>query len=133
MHRTILCIDDAPRVLMIYKRILEDHGYRVILASSGLEGLEALKRYPVDCILLDYQMPDMDGRAVIRLLRQSETPPPVILASGSDIPREVLEQADAFVRKPVGIAELLDCIEGVIGRTEIEHPPQQVETPEESP
>lgn len=126
MNRTILCVDDYPQVLMLYKQIFEDREYKVVLASSGWEGLESLNRYPVDCIVLDYQMPGMDGEAVIEHLRCREAPPPVILVSGSDLPRQLQEQAEAVVQKPIRIAELLECVEAVIGDREMEHQPQQL-------
>jgi CheY-like chemotaxis protein len=46
-------------------------------------------RFPVDCVILDYQMPEMDGAQVLRSMRHSKAPPQVILVSGSEPPREL--------------------------------------------
>jgi CheY-like chemotaxis protein len=129
MHKTILCIDDTPQILVLYKRLLEDHGYKVVLAPNGRDGLEFMKRQPVDCVILDYQMPEMDGAAVVRYMRHHHAPPPVILVSGSDIPRELQGQVEAFVEKPMRSSELLECVEEVLACKEREHderPPQQL-------
>lgn len=115
MNRTILCIDDTPTILLLYQRLFESHGYRVVLASNGWEGLDALRRQSVDCVILDYQMPEMDGAAVVRQLARGEAAPPVILVSGSDPPRELRAQVEAFVQKPWRTAQLLGCVEGLVG------------------
>lgn len=120
MDKTILCIDDTPQVLSLYQRLFEDHGYKVILASNGRDGLEFMKRHPVDCVILDYQMPGMDGAAVVRYMRQHHAPPPVVLVSGSDIPRELRQQVEAFVEKPPRVSQLLECVENVIASEEKE-------------
>lgn len=118
MDKTIFCIDDTPQVLLLYKQILEEQGYTVVLASSGFAGLELLLRYPVDCFILDYRMPQMDGADVIRHLACRDAAPPVILVSGSDPPEELQRQVEAFIHKPMGFDQLLECIEGVIGSTD---------------
>ena len=115
MNKTVLCIDDSPELLFLYKRLFEDHGYNVILASNGRDGLESIRRSPVDCVILDYQMPQMDGAAVLRLMRHSKAPPPVILVSGSKPPLELREQVEAFIEKPTPMSELLQCVEAAIG------------------
>ena len=78
MNKTLLCIDDADPVLQLYGRLFEEHGYKVILASNGCEGLDALKHYKVDCVILDYEMPDMNGAAVVKQLALLAAAPPVI-------------------------------------------------------
>jgi CheY-like chemotaxis protein len=130
MDKTILCIDDTPLILSLYKRLFEEHGYKVALASNGQDGLEFMKRHLVDCVILDYQMPGMDGAAVVRHMRQHHAPPPVILVSGADPPRRLREQVEAFIEKPMRGSQLLECVEEVIACEEREHderPPQQLE------
>jgi two-component system, sensor histidine kinase and response regulator len=115
VNKTVLCIDDAPDILLLYKRLLESHGYNVVLASNGREGLELMRCSSVDCVILDYQMPGMDGAEVVRSVSHDNTLPPVILVSGADPPRELREQVDAFIEKPTAIFELLERVEAVIG------------------
>jgi DNA-binding response OmpR family regulator len=110
VSKTVLCIDDSPQVLFLYKRLFEDQGYNVVLAANGRDGLESMRRFSVDCVILDYQMPEMDGAQVLRSMRHSKAPPPVILVSGSDPPRELREQVEAVIEKSTPISELLECV-----------------------
>jgi CheY-like chemotaxis protein len=129
MGKTILCIDDTPQILLFYKGLFEDQGYKVLLASTGREGLEFMKCHHVDCVILDYQMPEMDGAAVVRYMRQHQAPPPVILVSASDLPRELRQQVEAYVEKPMRAKRLLECVAEVTGceeRTHNEPPPEQL-------
>lgn len=121
MNKTILCVDDAGPVLQLYGRLFEEHGYKVILASNGWEGLEALKRHKVDCVILDYEMPDMNGATVVKQLAQLAAAPPVILVSGSDPTWELRAQVGAFIAKPMRVTQLLECVEGVIDAEEQRH------------
>jgi CheY-like chemotaxis protein len=120
MNRTILCIDDNQLLLRLYKELLADKGYKAVLASGGPEGLEILKRRAIDCVILDYHMPEMDGPAVIRYMRRHHNPPPIILVSGSDPPSEIIEQVEAFVRKTDLVPQLLESVDSVIGDGEQE-------------
>jgi CheY-like chemotaxis protein len=115
MEKTILCIDDTVPLLQLYGRVFEQHGYAVLLASNGWDGLDALRRHRVDCVILDYEMPEMNGAAVVRHMAGLDTATPVILVSGSDPPRELEAQVEAFLRKPMRVSELLTCVESVIG------------------
>lgn len=118
MDKTILCIDDGPQILLLYGRIFEEQGYNVVLASNGRDGLDALKRNLVDCVILDNEMPEMDGAGVVRRMADLVSAPPVILVSGSDPPQELRAQVDAFIEKPMRVAQLIGCVESVIGSRE---------------
>ncbi len=129
MPKTILCIDDTPQILSLYKSLFEGHGYKAVLASNGRDGLEFMKHHHVDCVILDYQMPEMDGAAVVRSMREHQAPPPVIIVSGSDLPRELRQQVEAFVEKPMQAEQLLECVDEVTGcepRRHNERPPEQL-------
>ena len=61
MTGTILVVDDSPLVTDMIKAVLEDAGYNTQVACDGLEALELIKKQPPDLILLDIEMPKMDG------------------------------------------------------------------------
>jgi CheY-like chemotaxis protein len=63
---TILCIDDHTNGLIGRKILLENNGYRVLPAIAGDEGLTLFLSHSVDAVILDYQMPGMNGDVVVR-------------------------------------------------------------------
>ena len=68
--KTILVIDDAALVRLYYRSILEDAGFRVEEALNGLEALEKLLTIAVDLLIVDINMPQMDGFTFLRTLRR---------------------------------------------------------------
>jgi response regulator RpfG family c-di-GMP phosphodiesterase len=64
---TILCVDDETNILNALRRLLRPHGYRVLTAASGAEGLAIAADTPIDLVLSDMRMPEMDG---VRFLEQ---------------------------------------------------------------
>jgi signal transduction histidine kinase/CheY-like chemotaxis protein len=110
--RILLAEDNSinQRVVLL---MLERMGYVADVAGNGLEALEALRRQPYDLILMDVQMPGMDGLAATRHIR-ADFPPdrqPRIVAITANVLREQRDEClaagmDDFVQKPVGLAEL---------------------------
>lgn len=70
--KTILVVDDAALVRAYYRAILEEAGFRVGEALNGLEALETLLAGAVDLLVVDINMPQMDGVTFLRTLRQRE-------------------------------------------------------------
>jgi DNA-binding response OmpR family regulator len=70
--RHILVVDDQADILELTSTVLTGAGYRVTTARSGAEALRALVRQPVDLVLLDINMPEMDGWETLRLIRADE-------------------------------------------------------------
>ena len=97
----ILVVDDEPLLREISKVVLEGIGYEVLTASNGLEGLDALSKFPPDIIISDLNMPRMSGFEFLAIVRQRFPHIGTIAMSGGhstgDIPSGVL--ADAFVQK----------------------------------
>jgi signal transduction histidine kinase/DNA-binding LacI/PurR family transcriptional regulator/AraC-like DNA-binding protein len=84
--RTILVVDDEPNTLELHARIVQSHSatHRILTARSGREALEILQQEIVDLLLLDLQMPGMDGFAVLKRMREKESTRkiPVIIVTG---------------------------------------------------
>jgi len=103
----VLVIDDEVRDRDLVAAILQTAGYEVRLAESGAHGLEQVSAAPPDVILLDIQMPGMDGYEVCRLLRLAPGSRriPVIMITASDDPalnsRAYAVGAQACVPKPL--------------------------------
>jgi CheY-like chemotaxis protein len=69
-QKTVLIIDDQPFFVTMQQNLLKTQGYRVLAANSGADGLARAKQYKPDLILLDIEMPGMDGFAVCEKLKQ---------------------------------------------------------------
>jgi CheY-like chemotaxis protein len=71
--KTVLIIDDQPFFITMQETLLKKQGYRVLSASNGQEGLAKAKQHKPNLILLDIEMPGMDGFAVCQKLKQDES------------------------------------------------------------
>jgi two-component system, OmpR family, response regulator CpxR len=110
--KVILCVDDNEQSLSIRKFMLETRGYRVLIAGSGREAIDAFQQAgAVDLVLADLLMPEMDGAEVIRVLKELTPETPMILISGKVKMYEKGTRADMFLPKGTYPAvELLDKI-----------------------
>lgn len=123
--KTILIIDDDDSIRDMYGLALESDGYRVLTAASGAEGLELARRHSPDLVLSDINMPGLDGRGVLRALRDDPElgAKPVVLMTGNqrDItPRNGMELgADDFLLKPFTNEELARCVNARLQRAEV--------------
>jgi len=102
----ILIVDDEDSFIKIAKKGFEDHGYEVIAAENGEEGLTKAKTEDPDLILLDVLMPKMDGYTMLREVKKNEEIKdiPIIMCSGKvtlKISENTLKsEADAYLAKP---------------------------------
>ena len=110
-HRwRILIVDDEPPILRFLKASLTANDYEVIEASTGTEAIRRATAQAPNVILLDLGLPDMDGKDVVRTLREgSQTPIIVVSARAREAEKiEALDLgADDYVSKPFSIGELL--------------------------
>ena len=119
MSHTILIVDDNEAFRGMLTSVLEMRGYRTIAAKSGDEGLQLAATNQIDAVLVDVEMPTMDGLDVCRELRaRSSVPIIVVTARGEEADRVVgLELgADDYVVKPFGLRELIARIRAVSRR-----------------
>jgi CheY-like chemotaxis protein len=108
--RIILCIDDDEAILSYEKALLERSGYAVLTASSPQKGLRLATTCKCDAVLLDYEMPGMNGDEVALAIKRLRPELLVILLSGSDVPSHALASVDAFVPKLEASRQLLPVI-----------------------
>jgi DNA-binding response OmpR family regulator len=106
----ILVVDDDPSCRDIAARLLRLDGHRVVTADGGEECLRLVREQRIDLILLDIMMPQMDGFAVCRALREMGSTIPVILLTAKDDNDTRIEGihlgVSEFLTKPIHRAEL---------------------------
>jgi len=113
MPRTVMVVDDDADILDVTRLTLEGGGYRVLPARSGAQALRTLEDSRPDLILLDINMPDMDGWQVLRLIKVDErtTSIPVAMFSIKMAVRDrlhgVQEGALDYIVKPFSTEDLL--------------------------
>ncbi|MUN64621.1 response regulator [Kocuria sediminis] len=116
---TVLVVEDERPLLRALQLALEAHGYTVVTAPTGSSGLASLAESPVDAVVLDLGLPDMDGQLFIRRVRAAAGTPILVLsarhASGQKV-AALDAGADDYVTKPFGLEELLARLRAVIRR-----------------
>lgn len=114
----ILVVDDDRSTRHLIRLQLKSAGYQVETAIDGASALARLGRKPFDLVLLDIWMPGMDGLEVMARLRDTSSPPRVVVMTADDAPETVLkalrEQACRYVTKPVEPKELIGLIQEVL-------------------
>ena len=108
--RVILCIDDDEAILRYEKALLERSGYAVLTAASAQQGLRLATMCKCDAVLVDYEMPGMNGDEVALAIKRLRPELLVILLSGSDVPSRALDSVDAFVPELEASRQLLPMI-----------------------
>jgi DNA-binding response OmpR family regulator len=120
---SILLVEDEADLSGVLRRHLEADGHQVRQAFTGPEGLAAALADPPDLILLDWMLPDLDGLALCRQVRQRHLVPIVMLtARGQEVDRVLgLEAgADDYILKPFSIREVLARVRAMLRRVELD-------------
>jgi CheY-like chemotaxis protein len=116
--KRILVVDDELHIGELYKSELEDEGYSVTIATSGQEALAAVETSPPDLIVLDIQMPGMDGIETLEKLVGSDKGIPIILNTAYSHYKEDFTTwgADAYVIKSSDTSKLKAEIKRLLGQ-----------------
>jgi DNA-binding response OmpR family regulator len=128
---TIVCIDDDLDTLLGYQSLLWNHGYTVLISTSGFQGLELVKSLPIDAVILDFQLPGIDGGVVATHLKEFKPQVPVMmLTAHKSLPDEVLERVDVLFAKGESPQELLAALHAMLSSHRpfsLAHPPDTKE------
>ena len=116
MKGKILVIDDDASIRNLYKKALTKEGYEIILSSDGKEGIDILEKENVDIIILDLQMPGMDGFQFLSTIKEKmEELPVIIISTGfgtiENAVKAIRMGASDFIVKPFTLSQLLQIIE----------------------
>jgi CheY-like chemotaxis protein len=108
-RKTLLCIDDNTKLLAVFKEFLEVCRYKVLTASNGRKGFALLRSHTVDAVIVDYEMPEMNGAELARQIRRVFPALPILMVSGygPHIPKPQLASVYAVVDKNMFPEKLL--------------------------
>jgi CheY-like chemotaxis protein len=120
MAQRILVVEDNPKNLKLVRDVLQFWGYQVLVAGSGEEGIQLATQELPDLILMDLQLPGMDGHEALRRLRQEPTTRavPVVavtaFAMQDDRDRVALAGFDGYLEKPLSVRDLPEQVKGFL-------------------
>lgn len=117
----ILLVDDEQRMLDLVGLYLEPHGHKIVKATSGERALDIVADEPVDLVILDIMMPDMDGWEVCKELRLFSDVPVIMLTARddkADVVKGLRTGADDYLTKPFDEGELLARMEALLRRSQ---------------
>jgi CheY-like chemotaxis protein len=118
--RKILVVEDNPVNQMVAARLLERRGHRVTVAANGREAVAAVEREEFDLVLMDVQMPEMDGYEATAAIRQAEAGTgrhlPIFAMTArvmkGDAERCRLADMDGYIPKPIRSVDLYAIVDG---------------------
>ena len=121
MRTRILVIEDNEKNLKLVRDVLEYAGYEVVLAKTGEDGIDAAARCPPDLVLMDLQLPGIDGIEALRQLRETgQTAVPVVAVTAfamRDDRRRVLDAGfDGYLEKPISVRDFPGQIRAFLNR-----------------
>jgi len=122
MTQTVLYIEDNPDNTMLVRRALEARGYKLLTANTGIKGVDMAEAETVNLILLDINLPDIDGYEVAHRLRASSKVEllsvPIIAVTANalkgDAEKALNAGCDVYMSKPINIRELWARVESFI-------------------
>lgn len=117
IKKKILLVDDEESIHVLYREELEGEGYEVHSAMSGDQALQVVPALKPDLVILDIQMPGMNGIDVLRKIKEEDPKLPVILSSAYQEFKQNLSSwaSDDFVVKSADMRELLDSVRRLLG------------------
>jgi DNA-binding response OmpR family regulator len=119
MTAPILVVDDDPKIVSLVKTYLEREGFRVVTAPDGRSAVAAFNQMLPALIVLDLMLPELDGLALMRIIRERSNVPIVMLSARGTVADRVYgihEGADDYVAKPFSPAELVVRVKAVLRR-----------------
>lgn len=124
MSATVLVVEDNPANMKLAAFLLGKAGYRVLQAAAAAEGLELARQHRPDLVLMDIQLPGMDGLAATRLLKEDAATRDIkvvaltAFAMAGDEGKIRAAGCDGYIAKPIRYQEFLAKVAAVLGTKE---------------
>ena len=113
-RKLILSVDDESGVLRARFLLLSAAGYAVLSTTDGASALQLFAKYPVDLVLLDYMMPEIDGSLIAQAMKEYEPSVPIIMVTGVELSQESLAAVNRYLRKAQDPDELLQAVQDLM-------------------
>jgi two-component system cell cycle response regulator DivK len=122
MKPNILCVEDHPDNMMLIRRIFRPDSYNLIEAKTGVQGLSIAENQECDLILLDINLPDIDGYEIARRIRASKNSTlaqiPIIAVTANamkgDSQKAIRAGCSKYMSKPINIVELVEVVDAFV-------------------
>lgn len=120
MEKKVMIVDDCGTTRKLLSYIMKERGYKILTASNGLEALEVLATNPIDLVLTDLNMPQMDGVELVKNLRGNDVykdlPVIMVTTEGGEVDRKTGLEAgvNTYLTKPISPQRLIYEIEKLI-------------------
>jgi CheY-like chemotaxis protein len=121
-NELILIVEDNEKNRKLLRKVLERLGYRTVEVESGEEAIDAARREPPALVLMDYQLPGIDGIETFQRLRGDPAIPrmPIVAVTASAMPEDTQRMRDAgfdgFETKPINVKNLMATIESLLAK-----------------
>lgn len=124
MTPRVLCIEDQPDNMTLVRRILQSESYTLIEAKTGFQGLAIAENEDVDIILLDINLPDIDGYEIARRVRASSKEKlaniPIIIVTANAMRGDAQKAYEAggtlYMTKPINIQDLMEKVRNLANK-----------------
>jgi two-component system cell cycle response regulator DivK len=119
---TILIVEDNEKNMKLVRDILRHHGHTTLEATTGTDGVRLAREERPDLILMDIQLPDIDGIAALGRIREENSldATPVVAVSASVMPDDqqkiVTSGFDAFITKPLNLKQFLETVQRLLAQ-----------------
>ncbi len=120
MAEAILVVDDDAKIVRLVRTYLERDGFAVVAATDGRAALQAIREQPPRLVVLDLMLPELDGLALLRIVREDSDVPVLMLSargSAADRVYGINEGADDYLAKPFSPAELVARVKSLLRRS----------------
>jgi two-component system OmpR family response regulator len=119
MNQTILIADDEPKLVALVEKYLQAEGFLVIACKNGTEAMQAFHRQEIDCLILDINMPELDGLSVAREVRKESDIPIIFLSARTEEIDKIVGfelGADDYISKPFSPREMMARVKAILRR-----------------
>ncbi len=126
---SVLVVEDEPKITEVLKLYLERDGYHVATAADGLAALEGFRKNTPDLVLLDINLPEVDGLEVCRQIRRESSVPIIMLTARDEEADKLIGLelgADDYVTKPFSPREIVARVKAVLRRVSLPQSSQEV-------